>query len=136
MSTRSDTEAQRATGQAERQPRIFPYKAGTVIWLVLYAVEVVIALQILLKFMGANPDSPIVVWVFGLSSILLAPFAGLMDAISIGGRSFELVSVFAMGAYAMLAVALERLAWLIFYRPRSLPIAATEKSNPEHDHTP
>ena len=56
----SDSEVQ--TSQSEPKPgqRIFTYKASKLIWLALYVVEILIALRIVLKFMPANPASPIV----------------------------------------------------------------------------
>jgi len=92
--------------------------ASKLIWLALYVVEILIALRIMLEFMPANPDSPIVIFIDRLTSLLLVPFAGLIASITIGGKVLEMSSIFAIGVYALAAVAIERLIWLIFYRPR------------------
>lgn len=122
--------------EPKRGQRIFTYKASSLIWLALYVVEILIALRIMLKFMPANPESPIVIFIGGLTSLLLVPFAGLIAPITIGGRMLEMSSAFAMGVYAMAAVAVERLVWLIFYRPRRQAAIINETATSEHHITP
>ena len=118
--------------EPEREQRIFPFKASQWIWLLLYVVEVLIALRILLKLIGANPDSPIVVLIYGFTSLFLIPFVGLIGSQTMGGMVLEVSSMFAIGIYALIAVAFERLVWLIFYRPRgsaSVPETTTSEQH-------
>jgi len=132
----SESEVQTSQSEPERGQRIFTYKASTLIWLVLYVVEILIALHIMLKLMEANLNSPIVILVHELASVLLIPFAGLIDSTTLGGKVLETSSIFAMGVYALAAVAIERLVWLIFYRPRRQAATVAETTTSEHHITP
>jgi hypothetical protein len=132
----SESEVQTSQSEPERGRRIFTYKASTLIWLALYIVEIFIALHIMLKLMEANPDSPIVILIHGLTSVLLIPFAELIGSTTLGGKVLETSSIFAMGVYALAAVAIERLVWLIFYRPRQQAATVTETITNEHHITP
>jgi len=114
-----------------REPKQhFPtYKASKFIWLLLYVVEILIVLRIMLDMMGANPDNPIVTLIYGFTSVILAPFAGLIGSTTIGGKVLEVSSLFAMGIYALFAVAMERLVWLIFYRSHNSVADVTETTS-------
>jgi len=118
-----------------REQRIFSFKASQLIWLFLGILEAFIALRIGLKLIGANPDSPIVALIYGFTHLFLFPFEGMTATPSAGGMVLELSSIFAMGIYALIAWAVERIVWLIFYRPRGPVVAVTETSTSE-SHTP
>lgn len=132
----SISEVRTSQREPEREQRIFTFKASQWIWLVLYVVEILIALRIMLQLIGANSDSPIVALIYGLTTVFLIPFAGLIGSIAIGGKVLEISSIFAMGIYALTAVAVERLVWLIFYRPRGPMVGVTETTTSEHHTTP
>jgi len=83
---------------------------------------------------ASQPDSPIVIFIGELTSVLLIPFAGLIAPVTIGGNILEMASVFAMGVYALAAVAIERLVWLIFYRPRRQVATITEAPTSSEHH--
>ena len=121
--------------EPEREQRIFTFKTSQWIWLLLYVVEVLIALRIGLKLMGANPDSPIVALIYGFTSLLLIPFAGMVGSPTSGSMVLEVSSIYALGIYALIAVAFERLVWLIFYRPRAA-VGVTETTTSEQHTTP
>ena len=138
MSNDDNRVSQVRTSQSEleRGQRIFTFKASQWIWLLLYVVEVLIALRIGLKLMGANPDSPIVVLIYGFTSLFLIPFAGMVGSPTSGGIVLEVSSIYAMGIYALIAVAFERLVWLIFYQPRGTVVGVTETTTSEQHTTP
>ena len=138
MSNDDNRVSQVRTSQSEleRGQRIFTFKASQWIWLLLYVVEVLIALRIGLKLMGANPDSPIVVLIYGFTSLFLIPFAGMVGSPTSGGMVLEVSSIYAMGIYALIAVAFERLVWLIFYRPRRPVVGVSETTTSEQHTTP
>lgn len=129
-------EVKTSQDETRQGQQIYTDKASKLIWLALYVLEVLIALHIMLKFMPANPDSLIVIFIDGLTSFLLVPFAGLIASVTIDGRVLEMSSIFAMGVYALAAVAIERLVWLILYRPRHQAAANTENTTKEHHITP
>jgi uncharacterized RDD family membrane protein YckC len=122
--------------EPEREQRIFSFKITQLIWLLLGILEALIALRIGLKLIGANPGSPIVALIYGFTYLFLFPFAGMTATPSAGGMVLELSSFFAMGIYALIAWAVERVVWLIFYRPRGAVVAVTETTTSEHHSNP
>ena len=130
------SEVRASQSKPEREQRIFTFKASQWIWLLLYIVEVLIALRIGLKLMGANPDSPIVVLIYGFTALFLIPFVGMVGSPTSGGMVLEVSSIYAMGIYALIAVAFERLVWLIFYRPRRPVVGVSETTTSEQHTTP
>ena len=119
-----------------REQRIFTFKASQLIWLVFGVLEVLIALRIGLMLVGANPGSPIVALIYGITSVFLIPFVGLISSPTVGNMVLELSSMFAMLVYALIAWAGERVVWLIFYRPRGAVVDVTETTSSEHHMTP
>lgn len=104
--------------EPDRERRIFTFKATQLVWLVFGVLEALIALRIGLKLIAANPGSPIAAFIYGFTDLFLLPFAGLVGTPSTGGMVLEVTSVIAMVVYALIAWALERILWVIFYRPR------------------
>lgn len=106
--------------QREPDPerRVFTFKATQLVWLIFGVLEALIALRIGLKLIAANPDSPIAALVYSFTGLFLAPFAGLTATPSAGGMVLEVSSVIAMLVYALIAWVLERVIWVVFYRPR------------------
>jgi hypothetical protein len=121
--------------EPERERRIFTFKATQLVWLLFGILEALIALRIGLKLIGANPESPIAVFIYGFTSIFLLPFEGLTGTPAAGGMVLEVSSVIAMVVYALIAWAFERLIWVIFYRPRGPVVAVTQTtSSDQHTH--
>jgi hypothetical protein len=126
------------TSQSEpgREQRIFTFKFTQLVWLLFGILEAMIALRIGLKLIGANPESPIVAMIYGFTSLFLIPFVGLIESPTAGSMVLEISSLFAIAVYALAAVALERLVWLIFYRPRGPVVGVTETTTSKHHTTP
>ena len=130
------SEVRTSQSEPEREQRIFTFKASQLIWLVFGVLEVLIALRIGLMLVGANPGSPVVALIYGITSLFLIPFVGLIGSPTIGGLVLEISSMFAMLIYALIAWAVERTVWLIFYRPRGAMVGVTETTTSEHHSTP
>ena len=60
--------------------RFVSFKTTQIIVLGFGILEVVIGLRIVLKLVGANPDSPIVALIYGMTTPFLAPFLGLIGS--------------------------------------------------------
>ena len=129
------SEVRTSQSEPEREQRIFTFKASQLIWLVFGTLEVLIALRIGLMLVGANPGSPIVALIYGITGLFLIPFVGLIGSPTVGSMVLELSSMFAMLIYALIAWMIERMVWLVFYRPRGPVVAITETSTSE-SHTP
>lgn len=122
--------------EPERERRIFTFKATQLVWLLFGVLEAMIALRIGLKLIGANAASPIAIFIYGFTDLFLWPFAGLTGTPAAGSMVLEITSVIAMVVYALIAWALERIIWVIFYRPRGPVVAVTETSTSEHRSNP
>jgi hypothetical protein len=119
--------------KSNRDQRLFTFKTTYIIWLVLVMLEGLIALRVGLKLIGANEASPFAMLVYGVSNLFLFPFAGLTGTPAAGGLVLEVSSLIAMVVYALIFWAIERVVWVIFYRPREAPVAVTHRtSNEQH----
>ena len=132
MSNDRITEVKSVQQEPEREQRIFTFKVTQLIWLFLGILEALIALRIGLKLIGANPESPIVALIYGLTYLFLFPFQGMVATPSAGSIVLELSSLFAMLIYALIAWAVERTVWLLFYRPRGPVVDTTQTTTGEH----
>ncbi len=126
------------TSQREpgREQRILTLKATQLVWLLFGIIEAIIALRVVLKLVGANPESPIVAIIYGFTYLFLYPFTGLIGSPTVGNLVLELSSLFAMLIYALIAWALARIVLLIFYRPPGPVVAVTETDTSEQHTTP
>jgi hypothetical protein len=122
--------------EPEREQRILTFKVTQLIWLLFGILEALIALRIGLKLIGANPESPIVALIYGFTYLFLFPFEGLVASPTAGSMLLELSSMFAMLVYGLIAWAVERTVWLIFYRPRGAVVAVTETTTSENHINP
>jgi YGGT family len=123
----------------QREPwqgrRFFSFKATQIILLISGFLEAVIALRIMLKLIGANPESPLAAFIYGFTSLFLIPFVGLIGSPTAGGMILEISSMVAIVVYALIAVAFEKLIWVIFSRP-SLAVGVTQTTTSEKPTTP
>ena len=131
MSEQQVSEVRTTQRDPSRDQRLFTFKATYVIWLVLVMLEGLIALRIGLKLIGANPDSGFAVLIYNFSNIFLFPFAGLTSSYTAGAMVLEVSSFIAMVVYALVFWAIERVVWVIFYRPREAPVAVTHRTSSE-----
>jgi hypothetical protein len=123
----------------EREPgqgqRLLTFKASQLIWLVFGVLEVLLALRIGFMLVGANAGSPVVAMIYGITAVFLVPFVGLIGSPTVGGFVLEISSMFAMLIYALIGWVIDRLVWLIFYRPREPMIGVTKTTTSEHSET-
>lgn len=129
------TEVRSVQREPERELRIFTFKATQLVWLLFGILETLIGLRILLKLIAANPNSPIAALIYAFTDLFLFPFAGLTVTPAAGGMVLEISSIFAMLIYALIAWAIERVIWVIFYRPRGPVMEVTRTRSSEHHST-
>jgi len=130
------TEVKSVQREPEREQRIFTFKVTQLIWLFLGVLEALIALRIGLKLIGANPESPIVALIYGLTFLFLFPFEGMVATPIAGSMVLELSSLFAMLIYALITWAVERIVWVLFYRPRGPVVGTTQTTTSERHINP
>jgi hypothetical protein len=122
MTVNTVSEVQTSQKEPERERRIFTFKATQVVWLLLTIFEALLALRFVLKLIGANPASPFAAVLYGFTDLFLFPFAGLIGTPAAGGMVMEISTLIAMLVYGLIAWAVERTIFVIFYRPRG-PVA-------------
>jgi hypothetical protein len=120
--------SQREPGQARR---LFTFKATYVIWLLLVMLEGLLALRIGLKLIGANAENSFAALIYSFTNLFLLPFVGLTGTPAVGGMVLEISSLIAMVVYALAFWAIERVVWVIFYRPREAAVAITQRTSSE-----
>lgn len=116
--------------------QVATYKVTQLIWLMVGILEATFALRILLKLIAANPSSPIAALVYAFTGLFLIPFSGLTVTPSAGGMVLEISTFIAMLIYALVGWAIERLVWLIFYRPRGPVVEVTQTKSHEDKSSP
>ena len=90
-------------------------------------LEGLIGLRILLKLMEANPNNAFAGAVYSFTGFFVAPFNSLMgNPAAAGGRVLEITSIVAIIVYALVAWALIRLLWLVFYQPSARSVTTYE----------
>jgi len=119
MSQNRRSEVRASRREPGLEQRIFTFKTTYIFWLLLFVLETPIALRIGLKLVGANPDDSFVALIYGLTNVFLSPFAGLMSTPASGDMILEISSFIVMSIYALMALAIGGLVWVIFYRPRA-----------------
>jgi hypothetical protein len=127
------TEVRSVQREPGSEQRVFTFKATQLVWLLFGILEALIALRIVLKLIAANPASPIAALIYRITDLFLWPFAGLTATPSAGGMVLELSSFIAMIIYALIAWAIERTIWVIFYRPRG-PVEKVTETISSEDH--
>jgi hypothetical protein len=131
MSERQVSQTTTSRHEPGLERRIVTFKATYIILLVLGLLEALIGLRVLLKLMAANPANPFAMLVYNVSYIFVFPFLGLTIAPAASGMVLEISSLIAMGVYALVFWAVERLVWVTLYRPREAAVDVTQKSSSE-----
>jgi hypothetical protein len=114
-----------------REQRVATFKATQLIWLILGLLVAAIALRIGFKLIGVNEANPFAALLYAVTDFFVAPFASLIEAPAAGGMVLEISSIIAMFVYLLIAWALERSVYLLFYRPRG-PVSVSQTSVSEH----
>ena len=118
--------------EPERERRIFTFKATQLIWLFVGILEALLALRIVLKLVAANPSNAFAAWLYSFTDIFLSPFVGLTASPAAGGMVLEFSSMIAMLVYGLIGWGIERLVWVVFYRPRGPSVSVTQTSTQDH----
>jgi uncharacterized membrane protein len=114
---------------AERQMALFQFTR--IVWTILGALEILLALRFGLKLIGANPDSGFAVFMYGLSGLFTAPFTGLVPTWVSGVTVLEVTTLIAMAIYALLFWGVVSLIPILTDRARARTVTRTT-----HEETP
>lgn len=99
------------------EERMFLSRITQIMWLLFGFLEALIAIRVVLKLIGANPDAFFSVLINGITDVFLWPFAGLTANPAVGAFQLEVTAIIGMIVYILLAWGLTRLLWVLFYRP-------------------
>jgi uncharacterized protein YggT (Ycf19 family) len=135
MTSNRISEVRTTQKEPEREQRINTVKATQIVWLLFGILETLILLRIALKALGANAASPIATFIYGFTDLFLWPFAGLTGTPAAGGMVLEISSMIAVVVYALIAYALVKTIWVIFYRPRG-PVEGVTQTTTTDQRTP
>jgi hypothetical protein len=116
-----------------REQRVATFKATQMIWLLLGLLEAAIALRFVFKLIAVNAANPFATFLYNVTNLFVAPFASLAKAPAAAGMVLEISSIIAMIVYLLIAWGLERIVYVLFYRPRG-PVSVRQTT--VSDHTP
>ena len=102
----------------ENRSRFMTYKSTQIIWFIFGLIEALLGMRFLFKLIGANPENAFASLLYAVTDVLLAPFANLAGSPSANGLVVEFSTLLAMLIYAFFGWALERLIYVIFYKPK------------------
>ena len=114
-----------------REQRIATFKVTQLIWLGLGLLEVLLAMRVVFKLIAVNADNLFASLLYFVTGIFVAPFASLTSAPALGNMVLEISTVIAMIVYLLIAWALERIVYVLFYRPRGT-VSVRQTSVAEH----
>jgi YggT family protein len=94
---------------------------STLVNIIFSVVELFIAARIIFKLLGANPYTPFVGWIYGISSGLIYPFANIFPSpVLRGGFVLEIPALVALLVYAVIAYIIFRLIETLSYKRTSV----------------
>ena len=117
--------------ESGRTQRLATFKAAQLIWLLLGILEAIIALRFIFRLIGVNAVNNFASFIYSLSNLFVAPFITLTGAPAAGNMVFEFSSLLAMAIYLLIAWGIERIIYVIFYRPRG-PISVRQTTVNNH----
>jgi len=117
--------------ESGREQRVATFKITQLIWLLLGLLEAMIALRVVFKLIAVNAANPFATLLYKVTDFFVAPFASLTGAPAVGGMVLEISSILAMIVYFLIAWALERIVYVLFYRPRG-PVSVRQTIVADH----
>ncbi|OYX42404.1 hypothetical protein B7Y94_03420 [Candidatus Saccharibacteria bacterium 32-49-12] len=86
--------------------------AQRIVWFIVGAISVVIALRFVLLLLGANQGAAFTDFVYSLSGVFVAPFVGIFGEPSYGSSVFEISSLLAIAVYLLIGWGIAKLLTL------------------------
>jgi len=115
-----------------QEQRVATFKVTQLIWLMIGLLEAAIALRVVFKLIAVNAANPFAAFLYSVTDLFVAPFASLIGAPAAGGMVLEVSSIIAMIVYFLIAWALERIVYVLFYRPRG-PVSVKQTTVADHN---
>ncbi|MBV9324274.1 MAG: YggT family protein [Chloroflexi bacterium] len=99
--------------------RLAAHRITQLIYWVFALIEGLIAIRLILKALGANPNAGFAQFIYGITTPLVAPFLGLFANPTYQTSVLELSSIVALIVYALIAWLLGKLVWILVGETRS-----------------
>lgn len=108
---KSDAPQARRTAVVETEGASAAFSLAWVIYVLLGAVDALIAIRVILKALAANTGVPFTGFIYRITDPLVWPFQGIFATrVASNGSVFEFSSLVAIAVYALLAWVVVRLA--------------------------
>ena len=104
-----------------------------IIWGVLCLLEILLGLRVMLKLIGANPDSGFAVFIYGITKPFLAPFTALVGTPTSGGTILEVTTLIAMAVYALFFWVVVRVILIAATRPTARTVTRSVREQTPGD---
>ena len=89
------------------------FRTYQVIWYIAGLIEVLLAFRVVLRLLGANPNSGFTALIYTLSGPFALPFRGVVGASQFGNSVMEWSTLLAMLVYLIIAFGLVKLFQLV-----------------------
>jgi len=100
-----------------------------IVWFVFGLIEVLIGIRFVLKLFGANAEAGFVQMIYGVSGVLMAPFASIFGTQRVAGATFEWSALVAIAVYALLAWGIVQLIRAVNPREHAQTVERVEKDD-------
>src|ERR1700687_4385044 len=117
--TTTDASASATADSAEVVSSVTPgRRAVEVTYLMFGIIEGLLAIRLVLKLLGANPQAGFTSFINGLTDIFMAPFRNLLPTVgtSTSGAVLETSVIIAIIVYALIGWVVARLIVIMFFR--------------------
>ena len=95
-------------------------RISRLMWLITMIIAGLLAFRFILLLIGANPGTSFVAFIYDITQVLIAPFAGIVASPALDGTSMmDVASLFAIAVYAIATWALVELFRILFSGTRS-----------------
>jgi len=101
------------------------YRLNQAVYLLFGIIEVLVALRLVLRVLGANAQAGFAQFIYGLSTPLVAPFLGLFGSPQAGANVLEMQSIVALVVYVVVGWLLAKLVWMLFGETRSAAVTTS-----------
>jgi len=110
---------------AERRQGLF--LITRIIYTILGILEILLGIRFVLQLIGANPASGFATFIYGITGVFVAPFAGLIGTPASGGMTFEVTTLIAMAVYALLFWVIVRVIRIVADRPSARTVTRSTR---------
>ncbi len=112
---------------AERRMRMF--RTRRILYSVLSLLEIFLGLRFFLKMIGANAGSGFSIFVYGITSPFVAPFANLIGTPTFGDVILEATTLIAMAIYALFFWGIVQVVRIAADRPSARSVMRTTREH-------